>query len=130
MESKEVSELPSEEVSDKGLEWRECWGLLKGAQNEKYSEVSPELRGGRSPKNAEDVRGRSWKNSKMFSEQKTGRPLTSPMSEHVSRAPPTSKMDPEVHLRNMEEELIQNQDRKSTRLNSSHSEISRMPSSA
>ena len=31
------------------------------------------------------------------------------MSEHVSCAPLTSKMDPEVHLRNMEEELIQNQ---------------------
>ena len=30
------------------------------------------------------------------------------MSEHVSCAPLTSKMDPEVHLRNMEEELIQN----------------------
>ena len=31
------------------------------------------------------------------------------MSEHVSHAPPTSKMDPEVRLRNMEEELIQSQ---------------------
>ena len=30
------------------------------------------------------------------------------MSEHVSRAPPTSEMDPEVCLRNMEAELIQN----------------------
>ena len=34
--------------------------------------------------------------------------VSSPMSEHVSRTPPTSEMDPEVHLRNMEEELIQN----------------------
>ena len=31
------------------------------------------------------------------------------MLEHVSHTPPTSEMDPEVHLRNMEEELIQNQ---------------------
>ena len=31
------------------------------------------------------------------------------MSEHVSRTPLISEMDPEVHLRNMEEELIQNQ---------------------
>ena len=31
------------------------------------------------------------------------------MSEHVSHAPPTSEMDPEVRLRNMKEELIQNQ---------------------
>ena len=30
------------------------------------------------------------------------------MLEHMSHAPPTSKMDPEVCLRNMEEELIQN----------------------
>ena len=30
------------------------------------------------------------------------------MSEHVSHAPPTSEMDPEVRLRNMEEELIWN----------------------
>ena len=35
--------------------------------------------------------------------------VSSPMSEHVSHAPPTSKMDPEVCLSNMEEELIQNQ---------------------
>ena len=35
--------------------------------------------------------------------------VSSPMSEHVSRAPLTSKMDPEVHLMNLEEELIQNQ---------------------
>ena len=35
--------------------------------------------------------------------------VSSPMSEHVSHTPPTSEMDPEVHLRNMEEELIQNQ---------------------
>ena len=30
------------------------------------------------------------------------------MLEHVSHAPLTSEMDPEVCLRNMEEELIQN----------------------
>ena len=54
------------------------WGLLEGAWNKKYSKVSLELGGGRSPKNAKGVRGRSWKNSEMFSEQKTGRPLTQP----------------------------------------------------
>ena len=34
--------------------------------------------------------------------------VSSPMLEHMSHAPLTSKMDPEVCLRNMEEELIQN----------------------
>ena len=90
-ESEEVSELPLEEVevskqslegvSDKGLEWREhavALGTVGRAWNEKYSKVSPELGGSRSPRNAEGVRGRSWKNSEMFSEWKTGRPLTSP----------------------------------------------------
>ena len=38
--------------------------------------MSLELRGGQSPKNAEGVRGRSWKNSEMFLERKTGHPLT------------------------------------------------------
>ena len=37
--------------------------------------MSLELRGGQSPKNAKGVRGQSWKNSEMFSEQKTGHPL-------------------------------------------------------
>ena len=31
------------------------------------------------------------------------------MLEYTSHIPPTSEMDPQVHLRNMEEELIQNQ---------------------
>ena len=88
-ESEEVSELPLEEVEvseqssegvlDEGSEWREravVLGTVERAWNEKYSEVSPELRGGQSPKNAEDVQGWSWKNSEMFSEQKTGHPLT------------------------------------------------------
>ena len=35
--------------------------------------------------------------------------ISSPMSEHMSHVPPTSKMDPEVHLRNMGEELVWNQ---------------------
>ena len=58
---------------------QECWGLLKGTQNKKYSEVSPELRGSWSLKNAEGVQGWSWKNSKMFLEWKTGCPLTKSM---------------------------------------------------
>ena len=62
---------------------QECWGLLEGAWNKKYSKVSLELGGGWSPKNAEGVRGQSWKNSEMFVEQKTGRPLTE--SHEVSR---------------------------------------------
>ena len=40
--------------------------------------MSPELGGSQSPKNAEGIRGRSWKDSKIFSEQKTGHPLTVP----------------------------------------------------
>ena len=35
--------------------------------------------------------------------------VSSPMSEHVSHVPPTSEMDLEVCLRNMEEELTWNQ---------------------
>ena len=34
--------------------------------------------------------------------------VSSPMLEHMSHIPPTSEMDPEVCLRNMEEELTQN----------------------
>ena len=49
---------------------------MEGVQNKKYSKVSLELGGSRSPKNAEGVQGQSWKNSEMFLEQKTGRPLT------------------------------------------------------
>ena len=49
---------------------------MEGARNRKYSEVSLELRGSRSLKNAEGIQGQSWKDSKMFLEQKTGRPLT------------------------------------------------------
>ena len=78
-EEVEVSEQPSEGVSDKGLEWKEhavVFGTLEGAQNKKYSEVSPELGGSWSPKNSKGVQGWSWKNSKMLSEWKTGRPLT------------------------------------------------------
>ena len=55
---------------------QKCWGLLEGARNKKYSKVSLELGGGQSLKNAEGVQGWSWKNSEMFSEQKTGCPLT------------------------------------------------------
>ena len=38
-----------------GRSVQEHWGLLDGGQNRKYSKVSPELRGGRSPKNAKGV---------------------------------------------------------------------------
>ena len=57
-------------VSDKGSEWKECMVvfLLEGAQNKRYSEVSPELGGGQSPKNAEGVQGWNWKNSEMLLE--------------------------------------------------------------
>ena len=48
---------------------------MEGAWNRKYSEVSPELGGSWSPKNVEGIQGWSWKDSKMFSEQKTGCPL-------------------------------------------------------
>ena len=60
---------------------QERWGLLDGGWNRKYSEVSPELGGGRSPKNAKGVRGRSWKDSEMSSERKTSHPLTSTPSD-------------------------------------------------
>ena len=81
LEEVEVLEQPSEGMLVKGSEWEERagalhWGLLDGGWNRKYSEVSPELEGGRSPKNAEGVRGRSWKDSEMSLERKTGRPLT------------------------------------------------------
>ena len=56
---------------------QERWGLLDGGWNRKYSEVSPELGGSWSPKNAKGVQGWSWKDSEMSSEWKTGRPLTS-----------------------------------------------------
>ena len=59
-----------------GRSMQECWGLLDGGWNRKYSEVSLELRGDWSPKNAEGVQGRSWKDSEVSSGQKTGRPLT------------------------------------------------------
>ena len=63
-----------------GRSVQEHWGLLDGGRNRKYSKVSPELRGSWSPKNAGGIRGRSWKDSEMSSEQKTGRPLTVPRS--------------------------------------------------
>ena len=68
-----------EGASGEGSEWKECTvalGLLEGAWSRKYCEASLELGGGWSPKDAEGVRGRSWKNSKTALEQKTGRPLT------------------------------------------------------
>ena len=86
MESEEVSKLPLEEaevseqsldwVLDEGSEWREHAVVLgmEGAWNQKYSKVSLELGGGWSLKNAKGVRGRSWKNSKMFLEWRTGHP--------------------------------------------------------
>ena len=52
------------------------WGLLEGAWNRKYSEVSLELGGSWSLKNAEGVQDQSWKNSEMLLEQKRGHPLT------------------------------------------------------
>ena len=78
-EEMEVSEQPSEGVLGEGSEWKEhavALGLLEGAWNRKYSKVSPELGGGRSPKNAECICGWSWKDSEMFLERKTGCPLT------------------------------------------------------
>ena len=68
-----------EGVSGKGSEWKEhavVLGTAGRAWNRKYSEASLELGGGQSPKDAKGVRGQSWKNSEMFSEQKTGHPLT------------------------------------------------------
>ena len=62
---------------------QEHWGLLDGSRNRKYSEVSPELGGGQSPKNAKGVRGWSWKDSKMSLEWKTGRPLTEKVSDYM-----------------------------------------------
>ena len=42
--------------------------------------MSLELGGGQSLMNAKGVRGQSWQNSETALEQKTGRPLTSPLS--------------------------------------------------
>ena len=53
-----------------------CWGLLEGAWNRKYSKASLELGGSWSLKNAKDVQGWGWKNSKMPLEWKRGHPLT------------------------------------------------------
>ena len=52
--------------------------------------MSLELGGSRSPKNAEGVRGRSWKNSEMFLERKTGRPLTGGGSETGEQESPST----------------------------------------
>ena len=68
--------------------------------------MSPELGGGRSLKNAKGVQGQSWKNSKMFLEWKTGRPLTcttciihlTPHSIHHTPRPSMPMLRPRVML--------------------------------
>ena len=58
LEEAEVSEWPSEGVLGEGLEWKEravVLGTAEGTWDRKYSKVSPELGGGRSPKNAKGV---------------------------------------------------------------------------
>ena len=58
LEEAEVSEQPLERMSGKGSEWKErvvALGTAGRAQNRKYSELSPELRGSQSPKNAEGI---------------------------------------------------------------------------
>ena len=49
--------------------------------------MSPELRGGRSPKNAEGIRGWSWQNSKTALEQKTGHPLIASLVHPITQWP-------------------------------------------
>ena len=66
-----------------GRSVRSHWGLLEGAQNRMYSQVSPELGDGQSPKIAEGIWGWSWKDSRCFWSGKQVVPWQSPPEEYL-----------------------------------------------